>query len=241
MRSDIFAASNMETQSPERFALHHKKTLKVTLGAPVLAKKGSMIAFQGGVEFHHKSAGGIGKFLKQQLSGEDVDFMTVSGQGEVFLADFATDIFLIELEGDGVSVNGANLLAMDADLAYDVHRVQGAGMLSGGAFNTLVRGTGKIAITCDGPPLILDCSQQPTAVDINAAVCWSANLSPTLRNSMNLKSMLRGGTGEAFQYVFHGPGFVIVQPSEGQHGVPPHEHPANQGGSGLSGLLNAIG
>jgi uncharacterized protein (AIM24 family) len=27
--------------------------------------------------------------------------------------------------------------------------------------------------------------------------------------------LLRGGTGEAFQYAFHGPGFVVVQPSEG--------------------------
>ena len=31
---------------------------------------------------------------------------------------------------------------------------------------------------------------------------------------MNVRSMLRGGSGEAFQYAFHGPGFVVVQPSE---------------------------
>ena len=40
---------------------------------------------------------------------------------------------------------------------------------------------------------------------------------------MNMKSMLRGGTGEAFQYAFQGPGFVVVQPSEGPV-VPPHNH-----------------
>jgi uncharacterized protein (AIM24 family) len=32
---------------------------------------------------------------------------------------------------------------------------------------------------------------------------------------MNMRSMLRGGSGEAFQLAFHGPGFVVVQPSEG--------------------------
>ncbi len=40
---------------------------------------------------------------------------------------------------------------------------------------------------------------------------------------MNVKSLLRGGTGEAFQYAFQGPGFVVVQPSEGPV-VPPHSH-----------------
>ena len=31
---------------------------------------------------------------------------------------------------------------------------------------------------------------------------------------MNMKSLLRGGSGEAFQYAFHGPGFVVVQAFE---------------------------
>ena len=31
---------------------------------------------------------------------------------------------------------------------------------------------------------------------------------------MKFSSMIRGGSGEAFQYAFHGPGFVVVQPSE---------------------------
>ncbi|GEL46718.1 hypothetical protein CHO01_18340 [Cellulomonas hominis] len=46
-------------------------------------------------------------------------------------------------------------------------------------------------------------------------MCWSANLTPGVVSSMNMSSMLRGGSGEAFQYAFHGPGFVVVQPSEG--------------------------
>ncbi len=31
---------------------------------------------------------------------------------------------------------------------------------------------------------------------------------------MKFSSVIRGGSGEAFQYAFHGPGFVVVQPSE---------------------------
>jgi uncharacterized protein (AIM24 family) len=54
-------------------------------------------------------------------------------------------------------------------------------------------------------------------------VCWSANLTPNAVSSMNVGSLLRGGSGEAVQYSFHGPGFVVVQPSEGPT-VPAHTH-----------------
>jgi uncharacterized protein (AIM24 family) len=182
-----------------------------------------MVAYQGQVTFEHKSAGSIGKMMRRLVTSEDTPLMTVAGQGEVFFADTAKDVFLVQLEDDGLSVNGSALLAMDASLEYDVHRVKGAGMMSGGMFNTLIQGRGTVALTSDGQPLILDCSQTPTYVDINAAVCWSAGLVPQVVNSMNVKSMLRGGTGEAFQYAFQGQGFVVVQPSEGPV-VPPHSH-----------------
>ena len=182
------------------------------------------------------SAGSLGKMIRRAVTSEDTPLMTVAGRGEVFFADRAKDVFLVELEGDGLSVNGLNLLAFDATLDYDVHRVKGAGMLSGGMFNTLIQGTGKVALSSDGQPVILDCSQVPTAVDINAAVCWSANLQPTIRSSMNMRSMLRGGTGEAFQYLFHGPGFVVVQPSEDA----PSEASNGTSGSGGKGLIGDL-
>ncbi|WP_101525300.1 AIM24 family protein [Nocardioides houyundeii] len=223
MRSELFDQVNEERATAERFSLHHRKTLRAVLGEPVLAAKGAMVAYQGQVSFEHKSAGSLGKMMRRLVTSEDTPLMTVAGQGEVFFADAAKDIFLVHLEGDGLSVNGSSLLAMDASLEYDVHRVKGAGMMTGGMFNTLIQGTGTVALTSDGPPLILDCSQTPTAVDINAAVCWSAGLTPQVVSSMNMRSMLRGGTGEAFQYSFHGPGIVVVQPSEGPV-VPPHSH-----------------
>ena len=230
MRSELFAQPNEEVQTAERFTLHHRKTLRAVLGEPVLAAKGSMVAYQGQVAFEHKSAGSLGKMMRRLVTSEDTPLMTVSGQGEVFFADTAKDIFLVHLEGDGLSVNGTSLLTMDASLDYDVHRVKGAGMMSGGMFNTLVQGTGTVALTSDGQPLILDCSQAPTYVDINAAVCWSAGLVPQVVSSMNVRSLLRGGSGEAFQYAFQGPGFVVVQPSEGPV-VPPHNH--GSGGIGF--------
>ncbi|MGL5828339.1 MAG: AIM24 family protein, partial [Angustibacter sp.] len=123
-------------------------------------------------------------------------------------------VYLIDLAGDGISINGRNLLAFDSALSWDIKRTQGAGMLSGGLFNTVISGTGTVALCTVGQPVVLDCSVQPTYVDVQSAVGWSASLVPQLVSSVNVRSMLRGGSGEAFQYAFHGPGFVVVQPSE---------------------------
>ena len=140
--------------------------------------------------------------------------MRVAGQGEVFFASEAGFVYLLELAGDALSVNSRNLLAFDAAVGWDIKRVQGAGMMTGGLYNTVLQGTGTVALHAVGQPVILDCSMQPTYVDVQAAVAWSANLVPQVVSSMNMRSMLRGGTGEAFQYAFHGQGFVVVQPSE---------------------------
>ena len=64
--------------------------------------------------------------------------------------------------------------------------------------------------------MLLDCSQQPTFVDPQAAVCWSANLQPQIRSTFTAGALIGRGSGEAFQLGFFGPGFVVVQPSEGQ-------------------------
>ncbi|WP_309133873.1 AIM24 family protein [Cellulomonas sp.] len=215
MRSEIFDQSNLEVPGTSRFVLQNRKMLKVTLGEPVIAAKGVMVAYQGAVQFQHKGSDSLAKFVKRAISSDDQALMTVHGQGDVFFARYAHDVFILELEGDAISIGGSNVLAFDANLQWDLHRTRGAGMMTGGLFSTLIHGHGSVALTSDGTPVILDCSQQPTFVDPNAAVCWSANLSPEIVSSMNVSSLLRGGTGEAFQYKFHGPGFVIVQPSEG--------------------------
>ena len=106
-------------------------------------------------------------------------------------------------------------LAFDGSLNWDIKRIQGAGFMAGGLFNLFLQGQGMVAVTSDGPPMLLDCSQQPTFVDPQAAVCWSANLQPQIKNDFKMGSLIGRGSGESFQLGFHGPGFVVVQPSEG--------------------------
>jgi uncharacterized protein (AIM24 family) len=229
MQSDLFSQQNLEVEG-RRFALQNSQLLRVALGADVLSVKGAMVAFQGQVRFDHERAGSVGKLLKKMVTSEDMPLMRVSGQGEVFFASEAGYVYLVELGGDGISVNGRNLLAFDASLTWDIHRTKGAGVLAGGLFNTTVTGQGMVALHTMGKPVVLDCTQQPTYVDTQACVAWSANLTPTMVSSMKFKSMLRGGSGEAMQYAFHGPGFVVVQADE-------WEQSQSQGSSGGPGGL----
>ena len=233
MQSDLFGQSNLEVEG-QRFALQNSQLLRVALGGDVLAVKGAMVAFQGRVRFDHERAGSVGKLLKKMVTSEDMPLMRVSGDGEVFFANEAGYVYLVELGGDGISVNGRNLLAFDASLQWDINRVKGAGMMAGGLFNTTVSGTGTVALCTVGHPVVLDCSAQPTYVDVQACVAWSSNLVPNVVSSVNVKSLLRGGSGEAFQYAFHGPGFVVVQPSEWS---PMTQGQTSGGGGGIIGDL----
>jgi len=215
MKSELFDQANLKVASSDRWVLQNEQMLRVGLGPDVLAAKGAMVAYQGNVAFHHEKSGSMAKLAKKIVTSEDVSLMRVSGQGEVWFADAAGYVFTLELEGEGISLNVRNLLAFDADLTWDINRIKGAGMMAGsGVFNTTIGGTGTVAVTSVGKPTVFDCSQAPVAVDPNSTVLWSANLAPSVTSSMNMSSMLRGGSGEAVQYVFHGPGFVVVQAFE---------------------------
>jgi uncharacterized protein (AIM24 family) len=232
MHSELFDRTNLEIPDQQRFALQNSQMLRVSLGPDVLATKGSMVAFQGSIEFHHEKAGSMGKLLKKMVTSEDNPLMRVTGQGEVFFASRAGFVNLVELTGDAISISGRNLLAFDAALTWDVNRTKGAGMVAGGLFNTTVSGQGMVALHTMGKPVVLDCSQQPTYVDTQACVAWSAGLTPSMVSSMKFKSVLRGGSGEALQYAFHGPGFVVVQADEWEQ---------SQGSSGgSSGLIGDL-
>ncbi len=215
MRTELGAFQ--ETTSTDAFALQNRKLLKVRLDqGSIQAKAGSMVAYQGDVTFEHVG-GGVGKFLKKAMTGEGQSLMSITGTGEVFLADAAKHVHLLYLENEQVTVNGRALLALDADLTWDVERVKGgaAGMMAGGLFNTTIRGTGYIALLTDGEPVLLDVASAPTFADAQAAVAWSGGVTTALKTDIKaFKSMTGRSSGESFQLAFSGTGWVIVQPSE---------------------------
>jgi uncharacterized protein (AIM24 family) len=195
-------------------ANQNSKLLRVRLGEPFMARQGAMVAYQGNVDFAFEG-GGAGKFLKKALTGEGLPLMRCQGQGDVFLAERAHDVHMLNLNNTGLSISGKNVLAFSSSLDWNIERVKGGSIATGGLFNTTLRGTGWIALTTDGPPVVLNAAEAPTFADTNAVVAWSANLQTQLKTSFKAGALIGRGSGEALQVSFHGQGFVIVQPSEG--------------------------
>jgi uncharacterized protein (AIM24 family) len=243
MRSDLFAAENLEKESAQPgMRLQNSKMLKVELNGEMMARTGAMVAYQGQVQFQALGSGGMGKWLKSKLTGEGVPLMKMSGRGDVFLADRAADVHIIDLEpGDAITINGRNVLAFDSSVQYDIKFVQGLGMFSAaGAFNCVFTGQGRIAITTKGTPVVLRVDQ-PTYADPQAAICWSASLQTGYHRAdqLGLGTLLGRTTGEAFTMSFAGQGFVVVQPSEEPPGgmVAGHGGGQQQASQGLLGGL----
>ena len=195
-------------------ANQNTKMLRVRLGEPFMARQGSMVAYQGNVDFSFEG-GGASKFIKKALTGEGLPLMRCQGQGDVFLAERSYDVHLLNLNNSGLSISGKNVLAFSSSLDWNIERVRGGSMVAGGLFNTTLRGTGWVALTTDGPPVVLDAAEAPTFADTNAVVAWSANLQTQLKTSFKAGALIGRGSGEAVQVSFYGNGFVIVQPSEG--------------------------
>ncbi|MPV35846.1 AIM24 family protein [Georgenia subflava] len=228
-----------ENVSQDPFSLQNKKLLKIQMQyGPVWARTGSMVAYQGDVRFENKGSGGLGKMFKSAMTGEGVDMMQCTGQGELFVAHDAAEVQIMYLENDSISVNGNNVLAFSASIEWDIHRIQARGAaMTGGLYNVSLRGTGYVAITTKGEPVALDVAGAPTFGDAQAVVMWTAGVSMDVRiDTGGLKSMVRGGTGETFQMAFGGQGYVLVQPSESVT-AGGHQSSGKSSGGGLGDLF----
>ncbi|WP_278259834.1 AIM24 family protein [Nocardioides convexus] len=181
-----------------------------------------MVAYQGNVNFAYQG-GGAAKFLKKAFTGEGLSLMRVEGRATSSSPTPPTRCTSCSLQNSGLSVNGKNVLAFSAGLDWNVERVKGGSIAAGGLFNTTLRGTGWVAITTDGDPVVLNPAEAPTFADAQALVAWSVHLQTSIRSTFTAGSLIGRGSGEAFQVAFQGQGFVIVQPSEGAT-VPPHTH-----------------
>ncbi|MFD0145580.1 MULTISPECIES: AIM24 family protein [unclassified Streptomyces] len=216
MKSDLFAGENLaETATFPGMTLQNAKCVKYAVNGEMQARQGSMIAFRGNLQFERKGQG-IGGMLKRAVTGEGLALMAVRGQGEAWFAHEAQNCFIVDIEqNDAFTVNGRNVLCFDSTLSYEIKTVKGAGMTGGGLFNSVFTGYGKIALICEGNPIVIPVTPQyPVFVDTDAVVGWSHQLQTSLHRSQSVGSMIRGGSGEAVQLKLEGEGFVIVRPSE---------------------------
>ncbi|WP_405723556.1 AIM24 family protein [Streptomyces sp. NBC_01537] len=201
-----------------RMEAHGGKMLKVAMqtGQDLFARTGSMVAYEGFVQYEPNPPA-VRQMASQWITGEGAPIMKCTGDGLLYLADYGADVVPVYLNNESLSVNGSNLLAFDAQLQWGVERVKGLAKFAGqGLFNVAVSGTGWVAVTSRGTPIVVDCGRgdDETYVDPDALVAWSSGLKTKPKRSFKASSLIGRGSGEAFQIGFSGQGFVVVQPSE---------------------------
>ncbi|WP_405822850.1 TerD family protein [Streptomyces sp. NBC_00838] len=207
-----------EAATGQRWTPQNQQLMRVDLamgGASVLARQGSMVMYQGKVDFGYKGAGFAGRIVGN-ATGQEMQLMRCSGRGQVFLAEEASHLHPIELQGDGICVSAENVLAFDESLQYEVRRIEGHGIPGGALFTMLFQGTGTVVVKTHGVPVVLPVTPT-TFADSNAVVAWSAASQVILSSQVRLRrNAYPGHSGETVNLQFRGaPGnFIVVQPYE---------------------------
>lgn len=207
-----------ETPTGQRWTPQNKQLMRVDLtmgGAGVLARQGSMVMYQGKVDFGYKSAGFVGRAVGN-ATGQEMQLMRCTGRGQVFLAEEGSYLHPIELQGDAICVSAESVLAFDESLQYEVRRIEGHGIPGGALFTMQFQGTGTVIIKTHGTPVVLPVTPT-TFADCNAVVAWSAASQVIISSQVRLRrNAYPGHSGETVNLQFRGaPGnFIVVQPYE---------------------------
>ncbi|MFI8994520.1 TerD family protein [Streptomyces sp. NPDC053542] len=207
-----------EAPTGQRWTPQSEKLIRVDLGVdgqPVLARQGSMVLYQGKVDFSYKGAGFRGRIVGN-ATGQEMQLMRCSGQGQVFFAENSAHVHPIELQGDAICVNAESVLAFDESLQHEVRRIEGHGIPGGALFTMQFQGTGTVVVKTAGTPVVLPVTPT-TFADANAIVAWSAASQVIISSQVRLRrSAYPGHSGETVNLQFRGaPGnFIVVQPYE---------------------------
>jgi stress response protein SCP2/uncharacterized protein (AIM24 family) len=206
-----------ENQAAGRWVLQNPRLIKVRLGEDAVALRGAMVAYQGNIDFDYKSRGLRG-MLEEKLTGQGLKLMTCKGSGEVFLAQDAADLHIVELGPDQkLCVNTKNVLAMDATVRSEVRRIESAGIPGGGVFHFEMSGPGTVIVMTKGSPVTLPV-QGPTFADINALVAWTVGQRVSVSSHVGISRQIYATeSGETFNMQFQAMGgghFIVVQPYE---------------------------
>ena len=203
-----------------QFRMNGARVLEAHLaGDAVRALTGSMVAYEGNVQFKNAGMGGGGGFkaaLKRKMTGESLELMEMSGHGVVYLASAAMEVELVQLTGDTLSVESSALLAIGPDLRTDVAFAGLRGAASGqGLFTTTVTGQGDLAVLSDGPMIALEVSPAyPLVVDPDAFIAHRGQLNQSFVTDVSWKTLIGEGSGENYSLRFEGTGVVYIQPAE---------------------------
>ncbi|MFC9849413.1 AIM24 family protein [Streptomyces sp. NPDC060223] len=217
MQSPLFGYNEQQTQ--ERYSLQNSQMLRVVLEGhdDILARKGTMVAYQGLVEFdaEYQSSN---QQRSRAYTGEGLDLMRCHGQGTVYLANLAQHVHVVDVDQDGLTVDSSYVLAMDSSLHHEVIAVDSQYGISGsGKYQLNITGRGKVALMTSGMPLLMQVTPDKYVnCDADAIVAWSTSLRVQMQAQTHSSGVFRrrGNTGEGWELSFLGQGYALVQPSE---------------------------
>lgn len=213
---------------------------RVAPGAPVLARRGAMLAYTGAVTFRPVvgaqggGRGAVGGMLGRAAAGEGSAMMIAEGDGDVLYGVEGLHVVLVELDGEDLSVEADRLLAHDASLnpsivflGSDGSEGSGVGVRGGlgsmargamtgqGLFTTRLSGVGSVALLAHGGAFAIPVREgAPVGVDPQAYVAHTGTLRVEVKASLGWRDAVGRGSGEAFRLQVSGHGTVHVQASE---------------------------
>ncbi|WP_369261922.1 AIM24 family protein [Streptomyces sp. R35] len=217
MQSPLFGYNEQQTQ--ERYSLQNSQMLRVVLEGhdDILARKGTMVAYQGLVEFDAEYQNTTQQ-RSRAYTGEGLDLMRCHGQGTVYLANLGQHVHVVEVDQDGLTVDSSYVLAMDSGLHYEAIAVDSQYGISGsGKYQLNITGRGKVALMTSGMPLLMQVTpDRYVNCDADAIVAWSTSLRVQMQAQTHSSGVWRrrGNTGEGWELSFMGNGFALIQPSE---------------------------
>jgi uncharacterized protein (AIM24 family) len=211
----------MASELSEGWRLEGERVLQVDLRrSKVMARAGSMVAYDGQVKFEKAILGGEGILgaLKRKAGGEGLDLMQVEGSGTVYFARNAAEILLVPLGGvtSKIWVESRSLLALSHGLKTNTVFAGLRGATTGqGLFTTTIEGTGTVAILSHGTPLALEVGPAfPLHVDPDTFLGYTGQITQEFVFDVNWKTFVGESSGESFQLKFSGAGVVYIQPNE---------------------------
>jgi len=209
----------MPSELDDGWQLRGERVLAVALrGGKMMARAGSMVAYEGQVKFDKAILGGEGILgaLKRKAGNESLDLMSVEGRGEVYFARQAAHILLVPLQNEKIWVESRSLLAFSNGLRTNTVFAGLRGATTGqGLFTTTIEGAGTVAILSHGSPLALEVGpSSPLHVDPDAFLGYKGQITQEFVLDINWKSLIGRDSGESFQLKFSGQGTVYIQPNE---------------------------
>ena len=215
---EFIRATSQQDKGHGLFEKETERLLEVNLNGRINTKMGSMVAYHGHIKFTREKVldQGVANLLKKAFSGEGMRITYADGQGKLYLADEGKKVSIIKLQDESLFINGNDVLAFEPTLRHQITMMKKiTAMMAGGLFNIHLAGSGMVALTTHYDPITLVVEPgRPVMTDPNATVAWSGNLTPQFKTDTSLRTFIGRGSGESFQMLFEGSGFVVIQPYE---------------------------